>query len=103
MRSSSRVVGLGQGKDVKEIGEAAIPFAQHTVRLGRHLGDQTHLAPLDERLEDVGHAQGGLRGVAGGIEAEEVVEVENVVALAGDLENGQASAAPTGPRKTCPR
>ena len=79
---------------VKLVGEAAVALGERPEHLGRHLGQHPHRTPLHVRPQHVRHRQVALGRGAGPVQAEEVVEVQHVVAGPGLVENRQQALFP---------
>ncbi len=88
------VVGLLQRQDVKQIGEAAVAFAQHAQAFGGDFGDQAHVATFHVRLEHVSDIEIGLAGDASVIKTQQIIEEQQVAFLVRLFQNRQQTVFP---------
>ena len=85
MRRVSASAGSRDRQDVEQVGEAAVALAQHAERLGRDLAEEPHVAALEYGFSTWATLSVELARLAGEEQAEQVVEVQDVVALPGLL------------------
>ena len=84
-----RGVGRLDPQHVELVGQSAVALGEDPKRLGRHLRQHAHVAPPHVGLQHVGGRHRAVVGGAGPVQAEEVVEVQHVVAESRFAQNAQ--------------